>query len=461
MVVHNFLKISIVVTLMPLSSFALDIQQTYDLAIANSNIIKASNSNKQSVLSAAQVATRSWMPNIQAQGFFNRGNYQNTGVGSSADFDGVNIIAKQTLFDYAKIAEAMGAKYVRALAEDNFQLTQEVEIQRTVKAYFDVLLSKHLLSLASLNRKMLKTGLYQIRIAKNLNLKTPDEVEFVASDYEDAIAEDLKARTDYSDAIALLENLIHQPIHFLRPLKQNIIFKVQPPPPLSVWQQRARLHNLAIRALEVSAQIAEKHVQMEFGKRLPEVTAVGSYNVLHNSGVLAYNGMVYGVPANQTNHIHGYMFGVQASVPLFTGGVISAETSSAEQKHQEILYKLADVQSAVALKTRNDYLLLRTDYEKLKAERSSVQASSLAYHLTRVELNEHRKTQLDLLKAQAKMGLAQQKYQEAVFDYLKRYIDLHADAGELNAAVIYEINQYVDLNKRITISQFDRYPIKI
>lgn len=455
-------KISVIVSLLCffcVNSIALDIQQTYTLSMQNSNKVKASNSGRQAEMSDAKMATRSWLPDIEAQGFFSRGDFHDSGVNTRSAFDGVNIIARQTIFNYAKIVEATGAKYVRDLANDNFQLTKEVEIQRAVRAYFDVLLSKRLLHLADLKKRMLKTGLYQVRVAKDLNLKTPDQVEFIQSDYEDAIAEDLKARTAYSDAIAVLENLVHRRVQFIRPLKQDIVLKVQPPPPLSVWLLRARKHNLAIRMLQLSAVIAQKQVEMEFGKRLPQVSAIGSYNVLHNKGVMAYDGIVYGVTSTEANHLHGYSVGLEASVPLFTGGVITVRQDAAEQKRQQVIYKLAEAQSLLALKTRTDYLLLQTDHAKVKAERSSVHASSIAYHLTQAELKEHRKTELDLLKAQAKLGLAQQKYQEAVFDYLKRYVDLHADAGELNAAVIYEINQYVDPHRRIAISQFDRYPI--
>jgi outer membrane protein len=440
-------------------SFALDVQQIYNLAMNRSNSVKAGDSTRKAVNDDASVATRSWLPNIEAQGYFNRGNYDGGNTLTRSDFDGISVIARQTLFDYSAIARAMGAKYVRSLASYKFKIVKQTEIVKSINAYFDLLLSKHLVGLANLNRQMYKTGLYQIRVAKNLNLKTPDEVEFVQSDYEDAIAEDLKARTAYSDSIALLENMIHQKVNYINPLKTNVVRHVQPVPPLSVWEQRARKNNIAIRALQVGLQIADKDIDAQVGRHLPQVSAVGSYNVLHNKGVLAYGGMAYGVSSNQSNHIHGYSIGIEATIPLFSGGTVSAKVSSAEQKRQAVLYKIAQVESDVALKTRTDYFLLKTDREKVKAQRRAVHASQLAVHATREQMKAHRKTELDLMKAQAKLGLAQEKYQESIFDYFKRYIALHVDAGELNGAVIYEVNQYIDHNRRIKITQNDRFPI--
>lgn len=444
---------------LPVSSWGIDIQQAYRLVMQNSNQLKASHSAYQAASDAASVTTREWMPRINAEGYFNRGNFDGSPTTTRSDFDGVDIIAEQTLFDYSSIAEAMGAKYVRQLAAYKDKLMQQQQIQQTVKAYFDVLLSRHLLALATLNKKLLKTGLYQIQVAQNLHLKTPDEVAFVRSDYEDAIADYLKARTAYSDSIAQLEHLLQTKVSRISPLKEGVIFKVQPPPPLSVWERRAQQHNLALRALQVGEALADKDVSMQYGKHLPKVSAYGSYNVLHNKGVLAYDGNVYGVAANNT-HLHGYSFGLKATMPLFSGGVVSAEVSSAEHKRQEILYQIAQLQSDIELKTRNDYLMLLTDYEKVKAQRSAVHASQEAYRITQKEMHENTKTELDVLKAQAKYDLAQQNYQQSVFDYFKRYIDLHADAGELNDAVIYELNQSINTGKSIAISQFDRYPMQ-
>ena len=103
--------------------------------------------------------------------------------------------------------------------------------------------------------------------------------------------------------------------------------------------------------------------------------------------------------------------------------------------------------------------MLLTDYAKVKAQRSAMRASHEAYTLRVNEMHEHTKTELDVLKAQAKYDLASQKYEESIFDYFKRYINLHADAGELNNAVIFEINQYVNTKHNIRITQFDRYPL--
>lgn len=439
-------------------SSALDIQQAYSLAMSNSNRVKASQEAYQAASSEASIGTRLWLPSINAEGFLNRGDFSGSSTTTRADFDGVDIIARETLFDYSAIAEAMGAKYVRQLALYKDKLVQQQEIRETIKAYFDVLLARRLLRAATLNKQLLKTGLYQIKVAKELHLKTPDEVAFIQSDYDDAIADYLRARTAYSDSIAQLEHKVQQPVNTICPLKSNVIFHIQPPPPLRVWEQRARKYNLAIRALQVGEALANKRVSMELGKHLPTISAVGSYNVLHNKGVLAYDGRVYGIAANNT-HLHGYLIGLKASIPLFSGGVVSAEVASAEHKRQEIFYKLAQVEADIQLKTRNDYLMLLTDYAKVKAQRSAMRASHEAYTLRVNEMHEHTKTELDVLKAQAKYDLASQKYEESIFDYFKRYINLHADAGELNNAVIFEINQYVNTKHNIRITQFDRYPL--
>lgn len=451
--------LAVLLGVMVIPGFSLDIQQVYHLALKRSNSVKSGAATQQALNDEASVATRAWLPSIDAEGYFNRGNFDGTHSLTRSDFDGVSIIARQTLFNYSDIARAMGAKYVRSLADYKFQITKQLEVVKSVKAYFDLLLAKRLADLAQLNKNMYKTGLYQIRVAKSLHLKTQDQVEFVQSDYEDAIADYLKARTAYSDVIALMETMIHQKIILINPLKANIVLTMQQPPPLRVWERRARQHNLAIRAMQASLDLADRDISIAVGDHLPQVSAVGSYNLLHNKGVLAYDGRVYGVSSNQANHIHGYSIGLEATIPIFSGGQASARVSSAEQKRDALAYQLQQVVSDVSLKTRSDYMLLRSDYEKIKAQTRGVRASELAVRAVSAEMHEHQKTELDLMKAKAKLGLAEEKYQESVYDYFKRYIDLHVDAGQLNDAVIFEINQYINHAKRIKIHQSDRFPL--
>lgn len=441
------------------SAVAINLNQAYQKAMTHSYFLKSKSSERDALKSAAGVPLSMWLPQLSAHGFLNTGHFDVDGANRNVQFNGLDVMAHQTIFSYAKIAEAMGSKYTRALADIRYGLEKQALTKKVVDSYFDVLLAKHLLELSEFNQKVVKLGLHQIKVAKDLQFKTPDEVAYIESDYDDAIAEKLKARALYSDAIAQFEHVINGHVNKIQSLRTDVLAKMPPPPSLAVWEQRARMHNLDIRALQLAIVLARLDARKERSGFLPKVDAYAGYDWLRNRGAIINNGQVLGPSSADATRMHGYVVGVQASLPLFSGGATFNKVNAAAHTVSRLQYALAEAQSDIALKTRNDYLMLITAREQVKAEKQAVAANQLAVKLYQLGVKEHTKTNFDLMKMRAKLGISKEKYLKALFDYMKRYVDLHADAGQLNRFVIIELNQYLDRHQALHISQIERYPV--
>ncbi|PHQ78755.1 MAG: hypothetical protein COB66_08230, partial [Coxiella sp. (in: Bacteria)] len=230
---------------------ALNIEQAYQDAMQHSFYLKAQNAERLANRSLSNKAYSLWLPQVSVDGFLNHGNFNIDGASTAANYDGVDIIVRQTLFDYAKIAKTIGSKYVKSLADVGYQINKQQLTKKVIKAYYHVLLLHHLLSLAQLKQRLVKTALYQVRVADKLKLKTGDQVAYIESDYDDAIAEKLKAQAYYSDAIAQLDRLVGHRVASLYTLRSHVMTRIPQPPCLAVWERRARLHNNKIKALEL------------------------------------------------------------------------------------------------------------------------------------------------------------------------------------------------------------------
>ncbi len=457
---YIFIIPSLVILLfLSLEASALNLNQAYHKAMTQSYFLKSKSSERDAIKSAAGVTLSMWLPQLTAHGFLNTGHFDVDGVNRNVHFNGLDVMARQTIFSYAKIAEAMGSKYTRALADIRYSLEKQVLTKKIVDSYFDVLLAKHLLELSEFNQKVVKLGLHQIKIAKDLQFKTPDEVAYIESDYDDAIAEKLKSRALYSDAIAQFEHVINSRVNKIQSLRSDALTKMPPPPGLAVWEKRARLHNLDIRALQFAIVLAKLDARAKKSGFLPTVDAYAGYDWLRNRGAIIDDGQVLGLASTDATRMHGYVVGLRASLPLFSGGATVSKVNAVAHTISRLEYALADAQSEIALKTRNDYLMLVTAREQVKAEKQAVAANQLAVKLYQVGVKEHTKTHFDLMKMRAKLGVSKEKYLKALFDYMKRYVDLHADAGQLNRFVIIELNQYLDRKQALHISQIERYPI--
>ncbi|PHQ78364.1 MAG: hypothetical protein COB66_09055, partial [Coxiella sp. (in: Bacteria)] len=204
-------------------------------------------------------------------------------------------------------------------------------------------------------------------------------------------------------------------------------------------------------------RIAQQNVGVAEAGFMPSLNAYASYNVVHNKGVLMNDGRVLG-EATGGRRIRGYAVGLSASLPLFSGGATMMGSRAAEHMLERAQYSLDEAHADITLATRNDYLMLRTDNEKIKAQLRAVKANKLALHLATLEMNAHTKTQFDVMTIKSKLMLSHVHYLTAVFDYMQRYVDLKADTGTLNQYVIYELNQYLS-KQHLVLSKHDRFPI--
>lgn len=439
---------------------AITILETYQANQNNNATLKAAHETAAAADDAAYRIIANWLPQLSLKGYGYRGHYHLEGTGTRFEDDGVDITGMQTLFDYSKLQSALSIHYVRALAKLRYDIHVQESIEESLKRYMDVLMAKQLLQLALLNQKTIKTALYQAKMANKLHLKMQDVVDYAESDYDNAIADTIKARTYYSDAIAALERLTHQTVRSILPLKSNIILKLPPPPNLTVWVNRALAHNLSLRALRLASEVARRKISIARGKRLPTVKAEGSYTLMQNKGFYSVNGDIIGATHNQNaDHIHGYNIGLVASIPIFTGGAITAEINEDEHLYRALTYKVEAFERDIALKTRTDYRLLLADFSKLDAEKQAIRANTDAVRIERLQMQSHKKTLLDVLKVQTQLEASKEAYTKAAFAYLKRYSDLHIDAGELNQYVIMEMNLFLNTKKPIHITNKDRNPV--
>jgi len=154
--------------------------------------------------------------------------------------------------------------------------------------------------------------------------------------------------------------------------------------------------------------------------RLPSITGIAA------GGINPYEA----AQSEGLSHDYG-MFGVNVSVPLFTGGRLSAEQKQAELQEKAIQDDLIDKETGIIRSVRNAWIQVKTSFQSISVADDFAAAADSGFQLAQsrysvgsssiVELN-----QADLQRIQAEISAITARY-----DYRTKRSALAYESGEL------------------------------
>ncbi len=194
---------------------------------------------------------------------------------------------------------------------------------------------------------------------------------------------------------------------------------------LNDWLQKARNSSpaLALQAgqLELAQAEARRWSRLD-GFQLNVVGQYGS-DRLSGSGDYGTSGI--------TNRVAS--IGLQASVPLFTGGMRAAQRSAAQAGERAAEADLESARQQVALATRTAWLAASTAHARLQAQRRVKLSADSRLDATRIGFDSGARTLLDLLSAEGSALQAEADLARARCAGLISILRLSEAAGTLDA----------------------------
>jgi outer membrane protein len=342
------------------------------------------------------------------------------------------LIAEQPLFDSARLADSAAQKGAAQMAEAQFRAARQELMLRSAKAYFDVL-----------NARVQLQTLVQLRAAaEKARLETQaryDAGDLPVTDLREAQAnadtidvQELDARSAVTLSEAAFTDLTGLDATDFAELTDAATAQMPAPDPLDSWMQRAVRGSpqLAIQQQVVTTATAQ----------------VGRYDALTSPHVSLIAQI--GQDSSHGNGDFGSaditgrqaMIGLQATIPLYTGGMRSAQRHEAKAQEHQAEAQLDGADQQVRQQTRTAWLSLTTAAARVQAlERLRVSAASRR-DATRLGAQIGGRTALELLGAEADYQRAGAEFQRAQSDWLLAGLQLKALAGELTAADLEQID---------------------
>lgn len=333
--------------------------------------------------------------------------------------------ATQTVFNWSRIAEYRQGHARADYSLAVFDTKAEDTSIRLVNRYFQALLADENVVLAT---SKLRANEKQVTIAQRRfegGDGTLPELREARSRRDLAHADLIVAEDERIVARRELQEMIgHAPVR-LTALRRD--FEPQPLVPASEaqWRAIAMAGNPEIRAGEQNLRVASHEIERTFGGHLPALDLV-----MARRNVDAETISTRDQSSNTT------AIGIELSLPVYAGGLVSAQVRQARHNHERFARELAATRERVAVEVTRQYQGIVTGARRIAALVQAVASSEEALKATEMGHRLGTRTMLDVLDAEDRVYRSRLDLTQARLQYTLAHLSLAAAAGRLDAAAI-------------------------
>ncbi len=346
-----------------------------------------------------------------------------------------SITLTQPLFDYEAYARYKAGVAQTMMSDERYRGKLLDLAVRVINAYVEVAYSKDQIALAEAQKAAYKEQLTLNDRLMSAGEGTITDVSETQARYSLAEAQVIEARDALDAAQRELEVIIGMPLNqldelqVLRPGK----FKVAPliPSKFEDWQKIALENNPVLAASRHGVDAAKYDVERNRAGFMPQVQLYASHSENDSSSDNTVN------QKYRTDSI-----GVQVSMPIYSGGGVSASTRQAAARYGQAMYEM-DAQTGTTLNDlRKQYNLCISSRAKVAAYELAVQSATTQVTATRQSVLAGQRVNVDVLNAEQQLYSAQRDLASAKYAYIKSWITLLSDSGTLDEKDVMRVAQY-------------------
>ena len=328
---------------------------------------------------------------------------------------------RQTVFNLPDFAAYGQSKRIRAKGELLLAHAEADLISRTAEAYFNVLYADESVTFSKASKDAMMGQLDQAeeRYAKGFGTVTEINEARAAFDM---------AKADYAGSLAMLEfnrRELERITGVYAPELRRInssAFDLSLPYPQDVdfWIAAAKKKNRMIGAAGQDVEIARREVKKKRASRYPvvELWAGRNFSVSENNYTIG-------------SQYDTYSVSLQTSLPIYSGGRISAEIRQAKAQQLKAMEQLSWQERAVSSDIRKFYNGMVNGVDLVRAYEQAVESYEVALDGTRKGYRVGLRTNVDVLDAERKLLDGRRSLAKARYQYLINRLMLEQSAGTL------------------------------
>lgn len=351
------------------------------------------------------------------------------------------------LFNAGSVRNQIRAADERVLGQRATLLAVTADVfTNAVAAYMDVIRDRMVVSLNQNQVQVLETNLQATRDRFEVG-------DLTRTDIAQSEARLAAARAN----LAAAEGRLEASVETYRQVIGELPGDLAPPPPLPDLPDTpeqavdiALAESHALRAVAARVRAAGLDIDVLRAGRLPTVSAVSSGRYTNYLGT-ADEQFAVGAP----NDVAAGGVGVQARIPLYQGGVVSARVRQAQAAESQLFEQLIETERQIIANTRAAFASYQAALEAIESNTIAVAANELALEGTRAEQTVGTRNVLDVLNAEqellnSQVALVTARRDAYVAGFRLLNVMGQADVAELNldGGYIYDPVAYYETSTR-------------
>jgi outer membrane protein, protease secretion system len=260
---------------------------------------------------------------------------------------------------------------------------------------------------------------------------TKTEVLEAQAKFDLAEAQVLEARDDLAHARNSLASMVGQDVTELDSLRPNFVAKPVIPNTFEAWKTIALERNAEIAIQKFLIESASQEIKKSWAGHTPKLDFVASVSKSNSDTVSTFE---------QNTYVRS--IGVQLSVPLYSGGSVSAATAQSNANYAKAQADLDAKTKQVLLELRKHHSLTVSGILRIAAAEKSLSSALLLVDATQKSVKGGVRTNLDVLNAKHQVYEAKRDLELARYNFLLSTLRLRFYAGTLGADDLKEIATY-------------------
>lgn len=420
---------------------ATNLADIYMLALENDPQLLRSAAQRDAAKTGIDISRADWWPQISFglgysdtrsdnATFTNAGAYS-VNTSSTRSFN-KELSLSQTVFSLPTW-QATGIVEKQAYqAEINYLLTRQQLMLRVTKTYFGVLSAADNLDFAQAEKRAIERQLEQTRQRFSVGLTAITDVHEAQAQFDNAVAREIQAENAVEIALEGLREITGRHIEAIDVLNTASFSPSRPAPEgVQNWIAKAHERNLSLLINRSGVEVADQRIDLARAGHYPTVRFTASYSDRDQdtSGRPSINGL------------NSRSLGLQASIPLYSGGKTIASTQQARDNFVVASQTLEESRRAVERTVRTAYYDVVANISTINALEQAVLSAESALNATQAGFEVGTRTIVDVLNSTRNLFNARRNLSEARYGYINSTLALFQASGIISERDLLAINE--------------------
>jgi outer membrane protein len=343
----------------------------------------------------------------------------------------------QTIYDRSVWVGSDRAELVASRADTTYAQAMQDLIVRTVSAYFNTLQAQDDLAFAKAEKRAIERQLEQTKQRFKVGLTAITDVHEAQAQYDTSVASEISAENAVETNLEALREITGGYSPELNVLNTETFSASMPSPSdINAWLKLAEERNLQLLASNASVDIAKYDIKNARAGHYPTVSLSARANSNDTTGPASDPGNV--ATADRFN-----TYGVQlsVSVPLYTGGLVSANVESAKYSFIASSEERERIHRSVIRSVRSNYNDVTAAIARIKAFEQAVVSAQSALSATEAGFEVGTRTIVDVLNSTRNLFDARRNLSRVRYGYVTSVLNLKLAAGTLTEQDVVDVDQ--------------------